>query len=114
MSDDLHPIKEPMLAEIGNLMVSVQVDADEDSARLRAEYDAVMEQLRYPGSPTLALMQMSWIALRAIERCRRLEGSDVVDDRAGGRDGARPGDDAAPARAWRSPPCGAPTRASAP
>jgi hypothetical protein len=85
---------------IGDALVRVQVPG-EGAVSLRGQYSEVLQAHKRDHRTSDALLSMSWLALKAIERCRQLE-EEVDGLRSPDRsDPALPGRDV---RAGAAPP----------
>jgi hypothetical protein len=76
------------MAQLGDLMVSVSVDPSVDAAQMTDELRGIHDEFIRNRDAESSYFRMGFVAAKAIERCRQLEGSD--GSRTDGGSGAAP------------------------
>lgn len=82
------------LTPLGDVLVRFSASI-ESSDQMTIQLREVHEEFIRSGDAEVSYLQMGFLAAKAIERCRQLEGSDADDrvgrsDRPGARDDVRP------------------------
>jgi hypothetical protein len=77
------------MEHLGHLLVSVSVDQSADAAQMTDELREIHDEFIRNRDAESGYFRMGFVAAKAIERCRQLEGSD--GSRTDGGRGAVPG-----------------------